>query len=280
MHAGLLRPDRIDDVGAHEARQAAADVGLIGDAGIVRGSVALVFDYQSDWVTKIQPQGRGFSALRLAFEFYTALRQQGFDVDILPPSAPLEGYALVVVPCLPILPDGFVAKIAGLDVPILFGPRTGSKTSDFAIPEALPPGGLQELLPIKVTRVESLRPGASELGEGFAISHWLEHVESEVAAEELLLNGQGVVWRHGNLSYLAAWPDAALLRRLVGRMAAQAGLETLDLPDGLRMRRAGPYRFAFNYGSIAVDLPTDHGKAYVFGGTPLPPAGVAVWRVR
>ena len=63
MHAGLLRPDRIDDVGAHEARQAAADIDAIGASGAPPKSVALIFSYESDWVADIQPQGEGFGAL-------------------------------------------------------------------------------------------------------------------------------------------------------------------------------------------------------------------------
>ena len=43
-------------------------------------SVALLFDYQSDWVTDIQPQGMGFSALRAAFEARTSLKQARGDV--------------------------------------------------------------------------------------------------------------------------------------------------------------------------------------------------------
>lgn len=42
---------------------------------------------------------------------------------------------------------------------LVLGPRTGSKTRSFSIPATLPPGPeLQELLPIKVARVEARRP--------------------------------------------------------------------------------------------------------------------------
>ena len=46
---------------------------------------------------------------------------------------------------------------------IVFGPRTGSKTDAFQIPVTLPPGAnLQTVLPIKVVRAESRRPGHTE----------------------------------------------------------------------------------------------------------------------
>lgn len=277
MHAGLLRPDRADDVGAREVRQAAADIAVIGALGPPPKSVALVFDYHSDWVTKIQPQGQGFSALRLAFAFYTALRELGLDVDIVAPDAPLDGYAMVVIPCLPILPDGLIARLAAFAGPLLIGPRSGSKTADFAIPAALPPGDLQSLIPVKVVRVESLRPGVSEPGDGFAIADWFEHIESDIAPEVCLADGRGVVWAAGKIRYVAGWPDAALLGQIVARMAGEAGLATHVLREGLRLRRAGGLTFAFNYAAVPVDVPVGPGARFVIGGPVLPPAGCAVW---
>lgn len=278
MHAGLLRPDRVDDVGAHEARQAAQDIAAIGAVGPPPRTVALVFDYQSDWVTDIQPQGRGFSALRAAFEQYSALRRLGLDVDIVAPAADLSGYRMVVIPCLPMIPDRLVERLQGFAGPILIGPRSGSKTHDFSIPADLPPGALQALLPIKVVRVESLRDGVAPEGEGFAVHRWLETVESEGAPEIALKGGRGIVYRNGAVRYLAAWPDAALLDKIFGDMAAEAGLKIERLPEGVRLRRAGDTRFAFNYGAEVAELPVEPSAGFLLGSKALPPAGVAVWR--
>ena len=280
MHAGLLRPDRVDDVGAHEARLAATDIATIGPVGAPPKSVALIFSYESDWVTNIQPQGRGFSALRLAFEFYSGLRRLGLDVDILPPGASLEGYRLVVIPSLPILPDGFVAQLAAFDGQVVIGPRSGSKTKSFAIPTNLPPGALQSLIPIKVVRVELLRDGLFEQGKGFAVNRWLEHVETELSPEDVLQNGRGVVFSNGRVRYLAAWPDAALLDKILRRAALEASLETTDLcAQGLRIRRAGDLCFAFNYGTMPETLESVSNGPFVLGSPKLAPADVAVWRI-
>jgi beta-galactosidase len=277
MHAGLLRPDRVDDQGAHEARAAAQDITAIGAVGVPPRSVALLFDYQGDWVTEIQPQGKGFSALRAAFEYYTALRKLGLDVDIVSLQADLGGYAMVVAPCLPILPDGLVDRLDRFAGPVLIGPRSGSKTADFAIPPELPPGGLQRLLPLKVVRVESLRDGIAVGGEGFAISRWLETIETGLTAELHLADGQGVVWRSTNRRYLAAWPDPRLLEMLIRQMAAEARLTITAMPKGVRMRRAGDVCFAFNYGAAQAGLPAQANRRYLLGGPDLPPAGVSVW---
>lgn len=278
MHAGLLRPDNTDDAGAHEIRQVTQEIAAIGAIGQSPKTAALLFDYQSDWVTDIQPQGHGFSALRAAFTFYSAARQLGLDVDILHPEASLDGYAMVLVPCLPILSAKTAKQLADFAGPVLVGPRTGSKTADFAIPAQLPPGRLQTLLPIRIVRVESLRPGSFVPGDGFAMHHWLEHVESALVPEERLSDGRGAVYRHGRLRYVCGWPDDALLMRLIGRMAGEACVATLAVPQDLRIRRAGDLCFAFNYGTAPVSLPPDRAVHYVLGGAEIPAAGVAIWK--
>ena len=277
MHAGLLRPDRTDDVGAHEARTAAQDIARLAaahPAPAARAPVALVFDYQSVWVTDIQPQGAGFSALRQAFEWYSALRALGLDIDILPPDASLEGYPLVVVPCLPILPTGFVDRLAGCGGQVLIGPRTGSKTAEFSIPAQLPPGDLQRLIDLKVTRVESLRPGVAAA----PVRDWLEHCETALTPETPLADGQGLVYRAGRLRYLAATLEDGALARLLAAVAEDAELAPQSLPDGVRLRRHRGLCFAFNYAPEARRLASSGAREFVLGAEELPPAGVAAWR--
>ncbi len=263
MHSGLLRPDRTHDVGAHEARAAAADIAAIGALAPASRSVALVFSYEADWTIATQPQGASFNYLDLAFAMYTALRRLGLNVDIVAPDIDLAGYGMVVVPTLPI----FDARLTDVAVPILFGPRTGSKTANVAIPDSLPPGPLQKILPIRVTRVESSRDEP----------RWREHVEAAAGVSEC--DG---VYRKDNIRYLSRWPDAVQLAALFAEMAREAGIATTTLPADLRIRRAGNLTFAFNYGPDPLDLtatlPDAASFDYVVGGASLAPASVAVWR--
>ncbi len=279
MHAGLLRPDSVDDAGAHEARQSAQDIALLGPIGGLPKSVALLFDYQADWITGIQPQGRGFSALRLAFEFYSAARQLGLDIDIVSPDSPLDCYRMVLVPCLPIISAQTIESLSRFAGPILVGPRTGSKTADFAIPADLPPGALQSLIPLKVTRVESLRPGEVKSGEAFEVRHWLERVEADLEPLLHLHDGRGIVYGREQLTYVAGWPDSALLAHLIETMARKTSTPTLHLPQSVRVRRRGGIGFAFNYGTERETLDFAKQGEFLLGGAGLGPADVAVWRL-
>ena len=279
LHAGLLRPDSEPAPGLAEATQAAQDIAALGAAGDPPRSVALVFAYDADWVTSIQPQGAGLSALWAAFECYSALRRLGLDVDIVPPDEALDGYSLCVIPCLPVVPPALVKSLERFAGQVVIGPRSGSRDADFMIPPELPPGPLQQIFPAKVSRVESLRPGLVHLGQGWAIERWVEHLETGATPELIAQDGTVASWRHGTARYLAAWPTADLAQELLARAATEAGLETQVLPQGLRLRRAGNRCFVFNYSSGPINLPKGLTGEIELGEARLQPAGVAVLRL-
>jgi beta-galactosidase len=283
MHAGLLRPDHVDGPAAEEVRTVAAEIASLPSGPARRAPVALLFSYEAQWMLGIQPQGEAFDPLRLSFEFYTALRSLGLDVDILPPNADLQGYSLVVAPSLPVLEEQWVERLQASSGHILFGPRSGSKTREFQIPAELPPGPLQPVLPLRVSAVESLRPGHSELVPGSAgrVINWLEHVETSLQPRLSTVEGKGIWFQSGRINYLAGWPDPALMLEILGTLAAERGLPVRSLPQGLRLRRHGKVQFAFNYGPHDADMAglIPEGASLLLSDLKLPPAGVAAWTI-
>ncbi|MFP3607215.1 beta-galactosidase trimerization domain-containing protein, partial [Paraburkholderia sp. SIMBA_053] len=106
---GLNTPDNRLDIGGSEAEQVAHEIAKVSAADAdananVRSKVALIYDYEAKWLFEIHPQGADFHYPRFAFEYYSALRSLGFDVDVIPADAPLDGYAMIVVPPLPVVP--------------------------------------------------------------------------------------------------------------------------------------------------------------------------------
>jgi beta-galactosidase len=203
------------------------------------------------------------------------------NVDIVSPDAPLAGYRLVVAPSLPVLEAPLVDELATPDAEIVLGPRTGSKTRDLQIPDGLPPGPLRNLLPLRVTRVESLRPGWIEPGD-FGVSKWLEHIETELTPLARTSAGLGLWYRNGRIQYLGAWPGREMIDAAIDSAATKAGLACLNLPEEIRVRKRGGIAFAINYGPEPVDLssciPGMATADLILGDRLLPPAGVAAWR--
>ncbi len=298
MHAGLLRPDGVEAQGALEARQAAADIAALRETATLHETatnqnaqnpkaqtIALHFSYEAQWLFETQPQGQSFQYLWLVFEHYSALRRMGLNIDIVSQDDDLEGYAMVIIPSMPIINDDFIAKVKALNVPVMFGPRSGSKTKDFSIPDNLAPGPLQQLIDVKVTRVESMREGlhhfgTSRHGDDFRIDHWIEHVVGTAEVVEQCHNGTAILSRHNNIYYCSAWPDDALLHNMLMDLLKLTDLKPIILPQELRIRRKDGFHYIFNYGCKMIDLGNIHGPwqggNYIIGQENLASAQIAV----
>jgi beta-galactosidase len=278
MHAGLNLPMSHDySPGGKEAHQVGQEISKLGTlADSTRADVALIFDYEAQWICEIQPQGKDFHHHMLSFRWYEALRRLGLDVDIVRPGASLEGYKLVVAPSLPYVNDATERALRKTKAVVLYGPRTGSKTRHFAIPDNLPPGPLADLIGVKVIEVSSLRPGLTEKVTGKmsgTAEKWIEHIETSAQVLARGARKQPLFTANGNHHYLACWPDQTLLTAVMKHVTAQAKLKTVTLPEHIRLRRRGAMLFAFNYGSKPWTLPVK-GKL-ALGKTVIPPQGVA-----
>jgi beta-galactosidase len=266
MHAGLLRPDSAPAPGLAEAAQVAREIADMPEVETGPSPVAIVFDYAASWAWETQPQGRDFDYFRLVFSAYRALRRAGLSVDIIPPdTGDLSPWKVVLAPGLATLRPELVAALAVCRGMAVLGPRTNAKTPEMSIPVPMPPNlpGLEAL----VARVESLPPGAEvPVAGGGAFAHWAEEIEGAAPVLWQRADGRPAMIGAGAIRYLAGWPTDALWDRLVAELAAEAGLAVVRLPEGLRLRDAGPWRFAINYGPEAV----------TWQGRTIPAAGV-VW---
>ena len=281
MHAALNRPDNVLDRGGEEARQVAAELAKLPLEPPSRAPVALVVDLEMEWMTRFLPQSREFHYKTILLDWYMQLRGLGLDVDVVPPGGDLTGYRLVVVPTLSAVTEPVLARFRDADGIVLYGPRTGWKTADFAIPPNLAPGRLQEIMPLKVVRVETLRPALPVAVEGTvagAATLWREFIETELQPLARFEDGEGAFYAAGRHHYLAGYPDAALLKAVMAHVVREAGLDTVNLPRGLRLQGRGGLTFALNFGPDTVEAPAPGGATFVLGGRQVGPQDLAVWR--
>lgn len=253
LHAGMLRPDGVAAQAFHEAEAVAAELADAPDVAQTQAPVALVFDYGSEWMWQIQPHGAGLSYFDLVLAHYRALRRLGLSVDILPPTTrDFAGYALVLAPGLMVVPEDLKSALNACNAQVLIGPRTAARDTDFTLPVPLPPDWPG--LGVTVSRLESLRPDMPvTLAGGGAVTGWLEQLEGTAPAVLTSEDGAVVAQRAGHVTYMGGWGDAAALHRLLSELCDLAGLETLDLPEGVRVRDTGTERFWFNHAPHPVD---------------------------
>jgi beta-galactosidase len=287
MHSGLHLPNNELSPGGIEVRRAAAEIAasdVLKDLpAAAPAQVAVVFDYETQWMFEIQRHGTAFDYQTLAFDYYEALRELGIDVDIVSAKADLSGYKLVVVPSIAVIDDALVRQIESSSAQWVFGPRSGSKTGAFSIPGNLPPGALQHVLPMQVLEVESLRPTLQPSlwmsGESGIALHWREHVRAngETQVEARFADGWPAIVSHGRVRYVAAWLTHSLHRTLLRQAAGDAGVAVQALPEGLRTRRRGEVTFAFNFSATTQYAPAPSNARFVLGEALLSTGDVCAW---
>ncbi|HEX7908179.1 MAG TPA: beta-galactosidase [Paraburkholderia sp.] len=287
MHSGLNLPNNELSPGGLEVQQAAREIAssmaLSGLGAPARAATAIVFDYETQWMFEIQRHGKTFDYQTLAFDYYEALRELGLDVDIVSGKADLSAYRLVVVPSIAVIDDVLVDQIEKSSAQWVFGPRSGSKTTTFAIPSSLPPGALQRVLPMQVLEVETLRPTLTpsvsvDDTQGIAM-HWREHVRAngETRVDARFDDAWPAVLASGSVRYVAGWLSHGLHRAILQQAAQDAGIETQRLADGLRIRRRGVLTFAFNFGPEQVRAPAPANATFVLGQPQLKTGEVCAW---
>ncbi len=286
MHAGLLRPDNSKTEAWAEVEQAMAEVAAlnIGNQPLQPASVAIITGAEGLWVSDIEKQGQAYDFNNVQLSYYSALRELGVNIDFISVDSDFTVYALIIAPSLPIVDQAFVDKCKASSAQFIFGPRAGAKTSEFGYPAILPPGLLQQLIPIRILSVETLRAdcmeGLSWNKQQYQSGSWCEQIdagESEILAR--YDNGEPAVVRQDRTTYIGTLTNREFLLDFFQQYCQQANIQTYRFATYIRVCQRGDLMFAFNYSDQPQELPLDSGASLMLGNTRIEPHGIAVWRL-
>lgn len=118
-----------------------------------KAKVAIVHDYEVDWVFEVQPHIIGFNHMEHLEKYYKAFFDLGVPVEFIPPSADFSKYELVVLPNHSIVEDDRAKKFedyVNSGGNVLFDFRSGIRNSNNTIYPLTPPGKLASLLGIQI----------------------------------------------------------------------------------------------------------------------------------
>jgi len=290
MHAALCLPNGDDDDAANEVQILAKEIDAVSSLNTSRqtADVAMVFDYAGDRAARIQqPDGENYDPLVFTQTVYSCLRQLGISVDIVSSQQDLSAYKLVVISNSTVSDNDLVHRLLACDSHIVLFPRSGSKTTNCGIPDELPIGAFQQLINLRVTRVETLPEFASMTTNAQSVvQDWRERVDAEFSAEEHFDDGWGFHYKQGRCHYINAVPARETLMNLFAKIAIEIELPTIDLGRGLRVSRCGELCMAFNYGPDSQTLTPEllqhfgakSGGELLLGKMRLNPAEVAAWK--
>lgn len=242
---------------------------------VVDADVAIVFDWQAWWATDLDShpsvEVRYLAQVHAA---YNALLGAGITVDIVAPGAPVDSYALVVVPSLYSVTDAAAQVLAdyvaagGHAVVTFF---SGIVDEHDRVRPGGYPGAFRELLGVRSEEFVPLHPSTVlELNDGQSARLWSERLRLEgaeavavftngpvpgVAAVTRNAFGDGVAW------YLATALDEESLATTLVRAARDAGVAvTAGHPAGVeivrRVGESGSWVFIINHTNAAFEYRT------------------------
>lgn len=285
MHAGLLLRDNSPAPGMAEAKQVNEELGRIKLDKTDQAKIALIHDYQADWMSELDGQSEDFYYLRLILDMYRAARQNGASVDVVGPDEALDGYQLILLPSLLHVSDDLMARIRASGARLLAGPRTGIKTDDFQLPASLSASSLSEMTGFRTTRIDAL-PARLPIAASWQDKGGQEHQgHVSVWREEGVMTGQAdgacvdglPLLSHGNQgSYLCAWPDEGLLRAIMGDAMQKADIACHDMPAYLRVRQRGGHLIFTHYGPAEVTIPDSIKGDVLLGSRQMKQADVTI----
>ena len=177
----------------------------------MKSEVAILHSYDSRWAINWQKHNKKYDPIEEILSYYGPLHSIAQSVDIVPPTAPLSQYKLVVAPGLNVLTDADAKNLiqyVNNGGHLVLGQRSGMKDVDNGLWPQRQPGPLTDLLGGRVEQYYALVdpvPIEGKWGAG----------QSPLWAELLSANGPR---RRGAD---ALWQEQWLARRAAGGNHAQ-----------------------------------------------------------
>ena len=248
FHGTLLGADGTPVPVYAEVQKIGAEFERVGEAlsGTTPVSrVAMLQSYDSRWAIDFQRHHKDFDPVEEFEAFYRPLDLAAQSVDVISVDTPLQGYALVVAPALNVLSAAEAEHLADYvrqGGHLVLGPRSGMKDPYNALWPQRQPGPLSSLLGGRVEQFYALDQPvtvAGDLGKGEA-KIWAETLEALAPDSHVWMTyGNGESWLDGkpaaltrqvgkgSVTYIGAWLDAPLMRKVAERLLSNAGVKPI-----------------------------------------------------
>jgi beta-galactosidase len=271
----------------------------------VKSDVAILHSYDSRWAINWQKHNKNYDPVAEIISYYKPLRAICQSIDIVPPTAPLGQYKLVVAPGLNVLSDAAARNLADYVKQgghLVLGQRSAMKDDDNGLQPQRQPGPLTQLLGGRVEQYYALVDpvpveGKWGAGEGRL---WAELLSASDKDTEVLerygkrngwLDGQPAaisrVVGKGRITYIGAWLDDSGMGAAAKWMISVSGVKPAfgPVPSGVEVYpRYGDHKAVYVLVNFAkteqtIALPSPMQDVLVGGdksSATLPRYGVAV----
>jgi len=271
-----------------------------------RANVAILNSFDSHWAIDFQKHSQKFDYVEQITDLYKAIQPIAHTIDIISPDADLSHFKVVFAPALNVISEATARNLLAYvrqGGHLILGPRSGMKDADDALQTVRQPGPLETALGGHVEQYYALDKPVqitSAFGNGFA-AVWAESLTATAPDTNILMTyapsagwlaGKPAALSHvygrGEITYIGATLDPALLRATVDPLMSAAGVRPVlsHIPPGVELMERSADRGAriwilINHGTSAqhVELPPgaiEMLSGNAVGSIDLPAHGVAV----
>ena len=221
----------------------------------VKSDVAILHSYDSRWAIEWQKHNKNYDPVEEILSYYGPLRAIAQSVDVVPPTASLTQYKLVVAPGLNVLTDVAVKNLINYvnsGGHLVLGQRSAIKDDDNGLWTQRQPGPLTDLLGGRVEQYYALVDavpvdGKWGAGEG---QLWAELLSAQQPDVEVLMRyGKSNGWLDGQpaaitrkvgkgrITYLGAWLDKNTMAEAASWMMDISGVKPAlgPVPEGVEV---------------------------------------------
>lgn len=257
-HGTIVGPDGTPDPLYEEVAQLGREFEKASPAlaeTSVQSDVAILHSYDSRWAIEWQKHNKQYDPVEEILSYYGPLRAAAQSVDIVPPTASLSQYKLVVAPGLNVLTEAAAKNLIGYvngGGHLVLGQRSAMKDADNGLWPQRQPGPLTDLLGGRVEQYYALVdavPVEGQWGSGES-QLWAELLSAKDPNIEILMRyGKSNGWLDGQpaaitrkvgkgrITYIGAWLDKKTMAQAADWMTEVSAVEpALGLvPDGVEV---------------------------------------------
>lgn len=148
----------------------------LGTTIIPNNEVAIYFDYEVEWMHRINQVNRDFKYWDSIVEIYRAVKKLGYNVEFVFSDDSLDDYTLLIIPYALRIPETFAEKVRSFKGPVIMTCMSGLKDEYNWIVERAPRGLIEDF------GVEVIDFGAVKdldfmaLGKSLTGSYWRDEI--------------------------------------------------------------------------------------------------------
>lgn len=259
---------------------------------------AMLYNMDSRWEMDNQPQTHQWDYMKHVNRYYDGLKSLGAGVDVIDEGKDFSRYPFLIAPAVQLMDDKLALRwktYVENGGHLILTCRTGQKDRNGKIWEAGFQQPILDLIGAKEIFYDhlpaTLTGKISMSAATYNWNNWGDVIEPATGAEvwaryndQFYAGKASVIHRKlgkGSVTYVGTDTDDGKLEKdVLQKVYQQAGVQTLNLPEGVIVQYHDGFWYGLNYSSQNQDINIPSSATVLIGQKSLKPAEVVIWKER